>query len=279
MLTTFNADLNIFYIGGSGGFFLLHNILLNDQHNIAIRDLNIESSFKKDNPDNCTLELWQDDYERLKGVDWPSFSDYQNHKQSLTKKVLNAIHESEKKHGLNAYRSPGYMQYVIDYVILNQWNVKGVNWKSKEVWPNNKCTEQTIFSVDKNKIFFTCNDIDDWLRLPGKKIVLYTDVRSHLRLALYKKSNWFLSKNLNYNYFRKIVSEEIKNAVEFNNIRITNNTARALDYADDCIYLQELINNPEIFNFTSTRHKDLHNKWLNNHPSKLLTKCHIAHHI
>lgn len=269
----FDDDLNIFYWGGSGGHFLFHNILINGRHNVVINHSELGTAYRKKIPEFAAdLKFWKNEYDLLKGIDWPSYEEYIIKQiDKVNHNILNEISALENKSASNGYHLPGFMEHAIDYIITEQWKMKGANWKNREFWPDNRLTSQTTFYNKSNKlIFLTVNSIDNWLKLPGKKIVLYTDIHTCLRMAWYKKANWFAGGYLN---LRPIAVQQIKNSVKFNDIKINTTTEQALKYADLSIYLQDIINCPDKYNFTSKVHKILHKKWLDNHGKKLLSKC------
>jgi hypothetical protein len=118
-------DLNLLYSGGSGGFLLLHLLLLSGRY---------FSSFPTD------LSL--------------------------------------------------------DEIIERQWQIKDpARWKEKEMCPSNTETKNT--ACDLEKIYFYCNpDYADIDQYPGHvNLCLYTNYASQLKLAYYKKANWFYNSD------------------------------------------------------------------------------------
>lgn len=114
-------DLTLLYSGGSGGFLLLHLLLLSGKFN----------------------------------------TEFTNNKHQTLKDIINF-----------------------------QWNItKNTEWKKSEIWPNNKVTNTT--ASDLLKLYFICNPSEDTYIYPSKKLLLYTDIDSHLELAFYKKALWF----------------------------------------------------------------------------------------
>jgi hypothetical protein len=83
----------------------------------------------------------------------------------------------------------------------SQWNITDVaKWKDSEIWPNNVETLHANFSV--NKVYFVCNPDplfltgpgpapNGYTRLPGKKLLLYTDLETQWYLAKTKRAYWF----------------------------------------------------------------------------------------
>lgn len=81
------------------------------------------------------------------------------------------------------------------------WNIKDVaNWKDSEIWPDNAKTLMATFG--SNKLYFICNPdplflsqpgsfIRTYEQLPGKKLLLYTDLETQWYLAKTKRAYWF----------------------------------------------------------------------------------------
>lgn len=115
-------DINLFYSGGSGGFFCLHLLLLTDQC-------------------HCVL---------------------------------------------------GNNVQTFEQVFQQHWNISDISsWKDSEAWPDNVATQQSKIT---RKVYFTCNNVHQWQRLPGKKIVLYTDIETQCALAKAKHAHWFIDR-------------------------------------------------------------------------------------
>jgi hypothetical protein len=83
------------------------------------------------------------------------------------------------------------------------------DWKNTEIFPDNNRTLQ--LKNNSNRIFYTVNDFRSWMKLPGKKILVYTDARSQLRLNWYKRTYWFWKTEKTYIFFYKIAKGILKN--------------------------------------------------------------------
>ena len=147
--------------------------------------------------------------------------------------------------------------------------------KATEHWPNNQNTLLTPRMHQKYKIYFFCNDIDQWKMYPGKRIVLYTDVLSQLRLALFKRANWFFRSTLQIND-RQIIRKILKNNItKINNEYIHTDLVPAFDSADQIIKIQDLIADPtSVLGIAPTDdHVKFQNHWKSLHPAQLIEKC------
>ena len=129
-----SEDLNIFYYGGSGGFYFLHQLLINKE---------FVCFFHKEK-----------DYDSIR---------FKNFNINLLKE-----------------------------------------WKNNEVKPDNKITSR--LKTKRKKIYFHVNDTEEWKKYTGKKILLYTDLRSQLRMCYAKKAGIFLNSNCSIDEVKKILN-------------------------------------------------------------------------
>ena len=206
-----SEDLNIFYYGGSGGFYFLHQLLTTKKFICIFKAKN--NNFK-------------------------SFNDIKN----------------------------------------SMFNISNPNkWKENELFPDNNLTLK--FKSNKNKIFYNVNEYDEWLKLPGKKILIYTDLRSQIRLTWYKKAKWFMSKPHNYKNFYYIAKNILKN----NKNLYHNSVSDAMQYADITVKFQDLLTPESLkielkkFNCDiSQENIDFLNYYLSLHTPKLLQKIGVG---
>ena len=208
-----SEDLNIFYHGGTGGFYFFHQLLLTNKF-------------------FCQLEG-------------------------------NSVED----------------------IRTNQFNISDpTKWKSKEVWPDNDLTR--VSNTNLRKIYLVCNDINHWEKLPGKKILLHTDLKTHIRMAFYKKSHWFVpfQKISNYttdiNLMKNLLTSNKNNVLSANNILIKKFKLKN----DDLILLQDLLNpiglEKTLNQFgceISEKNIEFMNYYLSLHPKKLLEKIGIGY--
>lgn len=166
-------DLNLFYYGGSGGFFALHLILLTGQFECKFNQLDLD--FGK--------------------------------------------------------------------VFESQWKIKSMtNWKVTEFPPDNA---KTLVSDIQNKVYLTCNDFKKWSILPGKKIVLYTDIDTQWYLAKNKKAFWFKESG-----YDSVVSIQTYNKIKGDNWP-------SCETYEQFMKLPELIYNECVNDFNFTWHPTL----------------------
>jgi hypothetical protein len=169
-------NIKLCYLGGSGGFILLHLLLLSDKF-------------------YCTFK--------------------------------------DKNNGLQD-------------IINKQWNVTNhLYWKQAENWPDNWLTQKNI--VDRQKIYFFCNPtIEKISAFDGKIVLLYTDSKSHLELAYYKRA-WIYEKLKNYSKFAYYKSFLRAWQDHYNNIKSSEwpmcYGPKKLEHVDQYIQ-QEVLSNP-----------------------------------
>jgi len=255
-------DLNIFYSGGSGGYILLHLLLLKRQHLVIFDDY---LSYKwycnwvEDQLDDPEFRTYID-----QNIALHHDSDIPDDPEDIFQYKLNSIKRYEN-----------YLQVVRDFyktlvndVIINQvlpkqWNPNRPNWKHSEVWPRNTLTGDFVDSGDFNKIFFTCNNVESWQRLPGHKVLLYTDIKSQVRLCWFKKAKWFVNGKTSLMRHRPLLRRLFSG--------LTDDVKVAWDHASSRITLQDLINN------SSWRgdEVELIKQWKQQHPKLLLHKIGI----
>jgi len=79
----------------------------------------------------------------------------------------------------------------------NQWNITDHSaWKKLENWPDNPRTAE--YQTDLAKIYYVCNPYKpykDWKDFNAKTCIIYTDIRSQLELASYKRAHWFAERS------------------------------------------------------------------------------------
>lgn len=281
-----NNDLNILYSGGSGGFYIFHWILLYKKHyaafsqrqenelsSAALADLRIKFISQLTAEQKKQLTLSRNSYQNIKDPQWPDYDYYLNHYDQFDCSIQEELEESH-----NLWASPitvdGWIDYQYKYILYHQWH-NLTKWKSHEFFPDNVETLNTTCSQRKHKIYFFSNEIERWKTYPGKRIVIYTDIASHLRLSLYKKAQWFVSPPYNT---KQVIKNVLKNhGTRFHNDSVYDNLFPAFEYADHIVKLQDLIADPATaLDIPPTNdHLIFRDHWKSLHPDQLLKKCKI----
>lgn len=256
----FNSDLNIFYSGGSGGFYFLHCLLLRKQHFCCF-------PYHHSHGHHAQLRLGQQDYENIKDPSWPRYENY----SVLGNQGNKELKDAETQWAYNPEVIPNWANQQFELVHQHNWNLNLQQWKSSEIWPNNERTLNSNCSGRQYRIFFNCNDVEKWLQLPGKKIVLFTDIKTQIRLAMFKKA-WLYS---NLENSISITKSTIRNAKIHKGCLVYHRVFDLVDHAEHTIKLQDFVKdmlsnpvNSDQYRFTQ--------QWLNYHPSDLLDKCSLA---
>jgi len=255
----FDSDLNVFYSGGSGGFYFLHCLLMNKQHFCRF-----PTKIKYDY--HPALRLPESSYNSIKDSSWPNYSYYLRHGSLDNIELQNA----EMQWAINPEVVPGWFDRVFESVHQHNWNINPSRWKSTEIWPSNSDTLNSTCDLRPHKVFFTCNDIESWLQWPGKKVVLYTDIRTQTRLAMYKKA-WKYT-NPEKKYLKTKIS--LSSAKNYLGELVWDKALPALQQADYTVRLQDFVKSMLDSKSTQTQ-KDFTNFWLSQHPTDLLRRCNL----
>lgn len=275
-MSLINNDLNIFYSGGSGGFYLLHYILLFKQHWCALEFPNALQHIVDhgSRAQHDQLRLSSTTYADCSGPDWPSYAEYNQLYPRLDQPVKSELEKLHTAWGHNVdFIDQGFdtkLKLIFDY----QWNIQTTSkWKQGEIWPNNSVTLAESNPPRPYKIFFSCMspDSDVWPEYPGKKILIYTDIKSQLRLTRSKNAGWFFNEN---QPTTTTIKKFMRQAFAVNDLKIYNRLQSHVNTADHAVYLQDLVANPESVLGTpvTNRHQQFTRHWKNCHPRELLLK-------
>jgi hypothetical protein len=210
------------------------------------------------------LRLSKTSYENIRSSQWPEYDWYFKNGNNNNDELIAA----EIQWAQNPEVVPGWFDQQFELIHSHQWNIDPNWWKSTEVWPDN---ENTLMSkcVDRPyRIFFTCADVNQWLSLPGKKIVLFTDVETQLRLAMYKKA-WV------YPVTFSGIKKALRVSKKHKNFNVSRLTSDALVYAEESVYLQDFVK--EMLSGAATGQQQRFTKqWLSSHPASLLNRCNLG---
>lgn len=152
-------------------------------------------------------------------------------------------------------------------VFERQWAISNLkDWKRTETWPDNT---RTVISggTRPHKIYLTCNNIEQWLALPGQRILLYTDIQSQIRLSRAKKTQYASTR----------IKKLLEDSVEFCGHQVLKDIPQAAPSAAAAVYLQHLILRPEhtLGIQLTRRQQQFTQHWLSLHPDQLLRKIHL----
>jgi len=206
-------DLNIFYYGGCGGFYLLHQLLLTENFYCDVGD------------------------------EYSSYLDI-----------------NEK-----------------------QFNVQDMKlWKINEVWPKNMLTKN--YQTSLRKIYFNCNNVEEWFNIKEYKICLYTDLKTQLRMSMHKKSYFYDIYNKDYNeenyisFTKSLLKDGHNNMLKYYKIPMKK--------SDLNVRFQDLLSLKGLENFLNSVGCELKQKnidflkhYLSLHPTKLLQKIGVSSEV
>jgi hypothetical protein len=212
------------------------------------------------------LRLTETSYNNIKDPSWPNYSYYFVHGSKNNEE----LRTEEMRWASNPEVVPGWFDRVYKSVHSHNWKINREHWKSTEIWPNNQGTLNSNCKDRSYKIFFTCNDLESWLQWPGKKIVLYTDVRTQTRLAMYKKAWKYINPEKKFSKTKNV----LLSAKNYNGDLVVDKVKIALDQADSAVRLQDFVKS--MLGTESTQEqKDFTKCWLSQHPVDLLHKCNL----
>jgi len=264
----FDSDLNVFYAGGSGGFYFLHCLLLNKQHFCHFpRQIDITL--------HPVLRLEKTDYDNIKtNTQWPSYEEYLILGNAGNPELISA----EQQWAFNYEMVPGWFDKQFDVIHSKNWNINPQAWKSTEIWPRNQDTLVRSCTDRKYKIFYTCagviDDVEEWLKWPGKKIVLYTDIRTQLRLAMSKKA-WYYYKAKNNQDKINIIKKEIRQSKVYKQCDVGLTAFEALQHADESVKLQDFIKLMSS-DAANKQQQQFTHQWLNYHSHDLRRRSQLG---
>jgi hypothetical protein len=278
-MSLINNDLNIFYSGASGGFYLLHYLLLFNQHWCVLEFptalqhvLEQGSQAQKDQ-----LRLSPGAYADCAGPDWPDFKEYNRLYPNICEPAKSELALLHTKWAGVDHVDQGF-DTKLKLIFDHQWTIKTTSkWKQGEVWPDNPATLREPAPPRPYKIYFTCmgTESDIWPDLPGKKVLIYTDIKTQLRMAKSKNANWF---NNNKHQSITQIKKFMRQSFTVNDQKIYHRLQPYFDGADHVICLQDLVANPEaVLGVPVTdRHRQFTQHWKNCHPLELLQKTRLA---
>lgn len=252
---------NLGYRGGSGGFLLLHLLLLSGHYRQDI--------FNGIDFNDIVKNQWNiDDHDKWKNNEvWPING------QSLSSASL--------QNNLLFFCNPTEQEFfqksqIVDFASNCYNDVKDPSWPDVKSAADFEKLPSHIY----NEIYsvLDCKDALDYLRnnLVSKSVWLYTDFYSQNELAYYKKA---------YYYFREPSRSKIQDFDEYADIwqdtLVDKKAIYFLNHSDIQIRLQDLVNNPKILvqyqlvEQITQQQFELINHWKKLHPPDLLEKIGI----
>lgn len=139
-----------------------------------------------------------------------------------------------------AWKEP-YNNYNLEEVYNTHWNINQDQWKATEIWPDNNKTK--LKKNSQNKIYFYCNPKEEkFKKIQSVKpknlsrIVIYTDIETHIKLVKFKKCFVYLKYlGIDVDAYMK------KDSFEYNGDQVFKDYNFFLKTADISIKWQNLI--------------------------------------
>lgn len=252
---------NIGYRGASGGFLLLHFLLLSEQYytdifdNITFSDVIAQQWNMSDHNDWKTTEFWPSNFKSINGA---SVQD------KVTFSCNPTVEEFFQKKELIGNIAEWYS------------NIKDSQWPA--VTSASDLNNLPEYIYDEVSTTLDCKNTLQYLKdhVDTKCVWLYTDFDSQNELAYYKKA---------YFYCADPTREKIQHFEHFtatwNGINVDKNAVYFLNHSNIQIKLQDLVNSPDrlidhglIDQVNQNQHKLL-THWKSLHPPELLKKIGI----
>ena len=238
------------YRGGSGGFFLLHLLLISNKYHV---DFEFGKSFKE-----ILLEQWQitnADFWKLTET-WPN-----NYQTAMS---------TTKRQKILFYNNPTKQEF-----FQNPYDIVPCYYDVKDdTWPEISCFQD--YENLPNDIKQECELSHglfhrvQWCRQwqSARRIWLYTDVYSQNELAFYKKAYHYVNKN---NQHKTSIQSQ-----PWHGFMIDAAAIDFLECSDTILNLQNIINRPDLLVMTklldaiTESHLDFITRWCSLHPQDLL---------
>lgn len=257
-----DCNYHLGYRGGSGGFLLLHFLLLSDEYFTSFADISLNEAIDKQ---------WNIlDHAAWKSTEtWPS-------------NFITVVNRSNLKN-LLYFCNPSTNEFFSPYcdfskLIPSYDRIKDVTWPAIKNFHDFLLLPPYI----KNELAKTDPLLFKWLicdikiNKNPKTIWVYTDVYSQNELAYYKRAYWYQNKSLK----SKMVDLSDRTA-EWNNLQVDKAAVDFLNRSDFQVKLQDFVNDPTILidlkliKQTNQEQMQLLNRWIKLHPPELLEKIGI----
>lgn len=174
----------------------------------------------------------------------------------------------------------GNINSFVDHQFGLQLKTNPKAWKSQEVWPDNQVCKNLPTGP---RLFLICNPTWDRqatvqnlsIAQNTHTLLLYTDIRTQMRLAYDKQAYWFTdvsrqkfcAPDSNYKYIKHILRTNPNQDAELDKVR-------KIFCPDQELLLQSFIKNKTILGFDTPNQQqiDFLDHWIDLQPSKSLAK-------
>lgn len=242
-----DSDINLLYFGGSGGFFLLHLLLLEGTYFCELPStLQDRQDFFEIHPElKSKIRINKQVYDAIKGTSWPEYEVYYNNFEDIALEIQNELDEFTISAQNNLHSIDQWVDFLLRKIINKQWDIQTSNeWKQNESWPNNDFTFTTRTNAKQHKIYFHCGDVNNWIKFPGKKLLLYTDIETQYKLAE-AKSAWIFNPDEPFKIGENVLGSAFTDTL--NNHTVSSEVKRSAEFADEIIYLQDILRDAKYY--------------------------------
>lgn len=254
-MTNQKPDLHLGYLGGSGGFILLHLLLCSGEYHVSF---NGGYTF-----DEVIDIQWQiSDLRHWKKSEvWPD-----RHATMVRSSPLPRIFYYCNPYPLGKYFLP--QNYIVEF--YQQY--KDPSWPDVADFESYGRLPKHI--KERFETQHGATSLVQRTAMDKKFVWLYTDIDSHNELSFYKKACWYCDQP------EKPKRVLLKHGI-YNNKRVDINILPYLQRCDTALYLQDVIKNPDILveqgliATVNARQIQLIEKWLSLHPLELLQKTNL----
>lgn len=274
-----NQDISIAYAGASGGFYLLHQLLLAGHHwaRFLIPDQQLQTWISElTHSQRNQLRATREIYYYYSQSHWPSYPEYFKGADQLNDDLRTACHSMALEEPVNLDDIEGQWPRILEWVVDHQWQITNPrHWKRNEILVNNQhpipekeyLYYQNLPQQYHRVRFSCCNFPGDfnafWDEMPGYKVLLYTDSESQQALSRYKCAGRM---------------PQTEDTMIYNSHKVFNILKDQFDRVDQVIYLQDFVNNqPQFLGPMNPAQQALKQRWLNLHPPELLASIGINH--
>jgi hypothetical protein len=261
-------DINMAYHGGSGGFLLLHLILLEGKHDADFPWYPYHvKKFVTYYPEYYQqLRIPEDFYKSVAEPGFPDYHEYYTNFNDVSAVIRNKLIKHHIQNPSNLDDFPAWRDFLLNEIVQSQWNISSPEeWKWSEYWPKNDVNFVT--RPGKRRIFNTCNMYDEWMRYNGTKLFIYTDIHTQVRMALRKRANWFFrpvagDTTLRFSFIKTL----LRNNSTANGMTVFSAVPHFVNTADKSVVLQELVLDPTSVGLSNNdKQQELIDRWITLH--------------
>lgn len=271
-----DRDFALIHAAPSGGQYVLHQLLLAGNHwcKFQLPDRILQQALLElSSQQQQNLKTTKEQFARVWQPGWPNYTQYFSQQQDLPQHCAEILQPLALQFPVNLEDFPGMWHKLLHWVIEYQWAItKPQHWKSTELLVLNNTPNHTqeyqffeYLPQHLRRVYLFCNDFDSWVQRREFKILLYTDVDTQYKMAVYKNHP-----------LQQLVCRYLQSPAVLQNHRVLPEVARYAIEADAVIYLQDFVNDPTPWlGAVNPAQLSLQQRWLDLHPPSLLQQVGI----